>query len=537
MTPDEKVNILLVDDQPGKLLTYQAILQELGQNLVSTSSAREALEQLLKDDFAVILVDVCMPEQNGFELVEMIREHHRFKKTAVIFISAVQLNDVDFIKGYQSGAVDYVSVPIVPEILRAKVAIFVDLFRKTRQLEQMNAELEERVSDRTAKLRESEEALRETDRRKDVFMATLAHELRNPLAPIRSGIDIIRLSKGDPQITQETCEIIDRQLHQLTRLVDDLLDINRINTGKLELRKTRNVLNLILRDAVDACRSMIESKSHTLSVVGSDEEIFIEADPIRLTQVFSNLLNNAAKYSNDGGRITVSVARDDAAVTIVVKDEGLGIDAQDLPYIFDMFCQAKGHQHSGSGGLGIGLSLVYGLVHLHSGTIVAKSGGAGKGSEFIVKLPLRSDSRIEPELPSISRNQNEMNRRILVVDDNQDVANMLARVLEFMGNETQLANDGLTALSLVRSWNPEIVFLDLGMPAVDGFEVARRIRCEKLSLQPLIVAVSGWSSDEDRQKTRAAGFDMHLRKPIEMDQLITILDSSDLRSIPSPRIE
>ena len=537
MTSKEKVNILLVDDQPGKLLTYHAILEELGENLVSASSAREALEQLLKDDFAVILVDVCMPEQNGFELVEMIREHHRFKKTAVIFISAVQLNDVDFVKGYQSGAVDYVSVPIIPEILRAKVAIFVDLFRKTRQLEQMNAELEERVSERTAKLRETEEALRETDRRKDVFMATLAHELRNPLAPIRSGIDIIRLSKGDPMITQETCEVINRQLNQLIRLVDDLLDINRINTGKLELKKTRNILNLILKDAVETCNSLLESKSHTLKILGSDEDIFIEADSLRLTQVFSNLLNNAAKYSNNGGRITLSVDRDEMAVTVSVKDEGLGIDAQDLPYIFDMFSQAKTNHLKGSGGLGIGLSLVHGLVQLHSGTVTAKSGGAGKGSEFTVRLPLRSEARLEPELPTIISNPNETKRRILVVDDNEDVAIMLARVLQFMGNETEIANDGMKAVSIMRTWNPEIIFLDLGMPTLDGFEVARRIRCEKLAHQPLIVALSGWSSDEDRKKTKAAGFDMHLRKPIEIDQLITILDSLDLRSIPSPRAE
>jgi signal transduction histidine kinase len=530
MEPEEKVNILLVDDQPGKLLTYHAVLEELGENLVSANSAREALEQLLKDDFAVILVDVFMPEQNGFELVEMIREHHRFKKTAIIFISAVQMDEIDFIKGYASGAVDYVSVPIIPEILRAKVAIFVDLFRKTRQLEKMNAELEDRVNERTAKLKETEEALRETDRRKDVFMATLAHELRNPLAPIRGGLDVIRLAKGDPKVTQEVCEVVDRQLNQLIRLVDDLLDVNRINTGKLELKKTRNVLNLIIRDAVDACRGIIDSKRHELEVIGADEEIFIEADPIRLTQVFSNLLNNAAKYSNDVGRITIRVEHDISLISVSVKDEGLGIAAKDLPYIFDMFSQVKSSQHKATGGLGIGLSLVHGLVQLHGGTVMAKSAGSGKGSEFIVTLPIRSEGDFPPASREVTPLQNTTKRRILVVDDNEDVASMLAKVLQFMGNETDSTNDGASAIEIVKTWNPDIVFLDLGMPVMDGLEVAARIRSEKLVRQPMLVALSGWSSEDDREKTSQAGFDLHLRKPIEMDRIITLLDSSEIHS-------
>ena len=276
MDTESKVNILLVDDQPAKLLSYEAILKDLDENLVKASSGREALAQLLKADFAVILVDVCMPEQDGFELVETIRAHHRFRQTAIIFVSAIQLDDFDRIKGYASGAVDYVSVPIVPEILRAKVRVFVDLYRKTRQLENMNTELEERVLERTAKLRETEEALREADRRKDVFLATLAHELRNPLAPMRSSLELLNLD-GSEQLSIRATEVLDRQLRQMTRLIDDLMDLSRITRNSLELRKERFDLGL-LNGAIEAIRPTIEAARQELHVATPEDPVEIEAD-------------------------------------------------------------------------------------------------------------------------------------------------------------------------------------------------------------------------------------------------------------------
>ena len=526
MKDADKVNILMVDDQPGKLLTYEAILENLNENLFMATSAREALELMLRHDFAVILVDVCMPEQNGFELVETIREHHRFKDTAIIFVSAIQMDDMDRIRGYSSGAVDYVSVPIIPDILCAKVAVFADLYRKTKALERMNLELEERVAERTAKLREIEEALRETDRRKDVFLATLAHELRNPLAPIRSGLDLIKLSKGNVKITNEVCQVIDRQLNQLIRLVDDLLDINRINTGKLTLQKQECALSPIVQDAIEACRNFINAKGHHLEVTLPRENIMVNCDPTRLTQVFSNLIHNAAKYTDNGGLIEIDVKREDSKVRIRIKDNGWGIEPHAISFIFQMFSQVDGKRPGTNDGLGIGLSLVRGLIGIHGGTVTAKSEGLGKGSEFSVVLPIENapfrgldfdDGDTEKaQLPS---------RRILVVDDNEDVSHVLSKMLDYMGNETHTANNGVTGLALVDSLDPDVVFLDLGMPGMDGFEVARKIRSTRSHSRPMIVALTGWSSEDDRKKTDSAGFDLHLRKPIEIEELTALFES------------
>ncbi|HYW30115.1 MAG TPA: hybrid sensor histidine kinase/response regulator, partial [Gemmatimonas sp.] len=295
--PGERVNILLVDDQPGKLLAYEAILSELGENLIKASSGREALDHLLRTDITIVLMDVSMPELDGFELAEIIRGHPRYQKTAIIFVSAVHLTDVDRLKGYESGAVDYVSVPVVPELLRAKVSVFAELYRKTRELERLTQELERRVEERTAELQESvarqtelSEQLLEADRRKDEFLALLAHELRNPLAPVRNAAGIMRIkAKHDPELIW--ChEVIERQAKQLARLVDDLLDVSRITRGKIKLRPENVSISQIVTNAIETSRPVIDSMRHALHIVEPRKPVHLRGDPTRLTQVVANLL-------------------------------------------------------------------------------------------------------------------------------------------------------------------------------------------------------------------------------------------------------
>jgi signal transduction histidine kinase len=407
MKTDEKLNILLIDDQPGKLLSYEAMLGELGENLIKASSGREALQVLLRTEVMLVLMDVSMPEVDGFELADIIRQHPRFQKTAIIFVSAVHLTDLDRLKGYQSGAVDYVSVPIVPELLRAKVRVFAELFRKTRELERLNGELEQRVSERTTELEASmakqlelADRLREADRRKDAFLALLAHELRNPLAPVRNAAHIIRLKAAHIPDAMWSLDIIERQATQLTRLVDDLLDVSRITRGKIMLQMEPVDLGYVIASGIETSRPFVESYAHTLTVTLPDEPVMLRADPIRLTQVVSNLLNNAAKYQNANGQIAVRVVQDGGEAVISVRDQGIGIAPEMLSRVFDLFSQADATMTRAQGGLGIGLSLVKQLVELHGGTVAVVSEGVDKGSEFVVRLPcvlVAHESRAVPE--------------------------------------------------------------------------------------------------------------------------------------------
>jgi signal transduction histidine kinase len=399
----ERVNILLVDDQPGKLLTYEAILGELDQNLLRAGSAREALDCLLRNDVAVMLVDVCMPELDGFELAAMIREHPRFQRTAIILVSAVLMSDVDLLKGYERGAMDYVPVPIVPEILRAKVAVFVDLYRKTCRLERWNQDLEARVAERTgelesaaARLRANEErlqealaALRDTDRRKDEFLAILAHELRNPLAPVRNAVEIMRMPGVDEERLAWCRDVLARQVRHLTHLVDDLLDVSRITQNKIRLRLEPVDLMEVVTAAVETSGPVIAAHGHRLDVQAPSEPVRVDGDSVRLTQVVANLLNNAAKYQERGGHIEVRLERDGEQAVIRVRDQGIGLSPEILPRVFDPFMQVDGNLHRAEGGLGLGLALVRSLVELHGGAVRALSEGPGRGTEMEVRLPLR----------------------------------------------------------------------------------------------------------------------------------------------------
>ncbi|HLL21006.1 MAG TPA: ATP-binding protein, partial [Kofleriaceae bacterium] len=365
--------------------------------------------------------------------------------------------------------------------------------------------------------------LREEDRRKDEFLATLAHELRNPLAPIRTGIQLLQHAEHAPAV-ERLLSTMDRQLGHLVRMVDDLLDISRVTLGKISLQKEPVDLRAVIESALETTRSLIEARGQELAVRLPDTPLPLDVDPTRLSQVFANLLNNAAKYTPTGGRIAVTAELHDTALVVRVSDTGIGIPREMLPRIFDMFTQVARSldRTSALGGLGIGLTLVRRLVELHGGTVVAESAGDGQGSSFIVRLPRGTSAVLARPAPPPSAAATS-GLRILVVDDNVDAAETLAMLLELSGNETRLAHDGPEALAAVPEFRPDVVFLDIGLPQMNGYEVASRLRADPSIAQPVLVALTGWGSEEDRKQAHAAGFDRHLVKPIDSAKIEDVL--------------
>ncbi|MEX0717668.1 MAG: PAS domain S-box protein [Planctomycetaceae bacterium] len=368
--------------------------------------------------------------------------------------------------------------------------------------------------------------VREAGRRKDEFLAMLAHELRNPLAPIRSGLDILRM---EPNGQKETVELMQRQVEHLVRLVDDLLDVSRIMRGKVELRRQPTRIATIVQRATEAVRWSIDDQEQALAVELPDEAIVVDVDPVRLVQVIENLLNNASKYTDQGGRIAVAVERRGRSVLIHVRDDGIGIDEELLPRIFDLFTQSSRSLDRAQGGLGIGLTLVRSLVEGHGGTISARSAGPGKGSEFTVCLPVTDAVPLADDAPLEVRPA--LSRRVLVVDDNVGAVRMLSLLLQRLGpHEVATAQDGPSALRMIAEFRPEVVLLDIGLPGMDGYEVAARVRKDPAHDDVLLVALTGYGQEEDRRKSRRAGFDEHLVKPPALDQIARVLIRRPLRA-------
>ena len=511
----EDANVLLVDDQPAKLLSYGAILKGMDVTLVSAGSGREALDHLLRRDFAVVLIDVCMPELDGFELASMIRDHPRFRKTAIIFVSGVHLSDFDRIKGYEYGAVDYVPVPVVPEILRAKVTVFVELYRKTRQLERLNQDLERRVQERTAELQDA-------GRRKDEFLAMLAHELRNPLAAIRLAAQLVNLPELPADSMKSSVAVIQRQVEHLVRLIDDLVDVSRITRGLISLRREPTDIAGVVAQAIETVRPLIDSRNHTLVVDATANGLMIDGDAARLSQVVGNILSNAAKFTEPGGRIELSVVQESQQAVLRVRDNGRGIPSEMLPRIFDLFTHCDQPLDRAVGGLGIGLAIVRQLVEMHGGSVRAASDGPGTGTEVVVRLPVMftaASFNLPAKAPETMA-QAVSSRRILVVDDNRDAAETLSLMLQMRGHDVKMAEDGLEALRIAPEFNPELVILDLGMPKLNGYETAAHIRSQPWGRDVPLIALTGWGQPKDRQRTVEAGFNEHLVKPVGQQELI-----------------
>jgi PAS domain S-box-containing protein len=760
---EPKANILLVDDQPANLLALEAVLTDLGHNLVKACSGEEALERLLQHDFAVILLDVQMPALDGFDTARQVRSRDRGRHTPIIFLTSYQDDRFPVEQAYTLGAVDYLVKPLVPVILRAKVAGFIELFQKAeqikRQAEQLRqierqqheqrlaeentrfrivtehssdavtlvgpdgtilysspasrrvlgyepgeflgrsgfeivhpddqqrvravlaqlvkkpgatATVEERVRHKDGSwrwvecvgtnllaeptvravvvnyrditerrlanqaLRESQErfarfmqhlpglawvkdhqgryvyvndaaekafrvprerlygrrddevfpqataapfkendrralasetgvrvietltteqgelqhsivsrfaipgpegeapmvggiaiditdrieveaALKEADRRKDEFLAMLAHELRNPLGPIRNAVQVMKLLTPSDVTLLQAREMIERQVQNLTRLVDDLLDVSRITRGKVSLHQEPVELAAVINRSVETSRPLIEANRHTLTLSLPPESIRVVADPTRLEQVFSNLLNNAAKYTERGGSLGLTVRRQGDEVLVNVRDTGFGIPAELLPHVFDLFTQADSTLARSQGGLGIGLTLVQSLVEMHGGRVTAHSDGPGKGSEFVVSLPICADTtgpgQAEEQAASCSF-PTATCLHILVVDDNADAAESLAMLLRLWGHAVRTSHDGQSGLKAALSYRPDVVFLDIGLPGLDGYEVARRLR-EEFGETMRLVALTGYGQQEDRRRAEEVGFDDHLTKPAD----------------------
>ncbi len=391
-------------------------------------------------------------------------------------------------------------------------------------LEESNRTLEHEMHERL----EAEQALIEADRRKDEFLATLAHELRNPLAPLRTGLDILRV-QADPALAEKARDMMERQLRQMVRLVDDLLDVSRITTGKLAIHRHRIELQAVIRNALETAQPFIVAHRQTLEVKLPPEPLYLDGDATRLAQVFYNLLNNAAKYSEPGGHITLSAEADGGTVAVTVADGGIGISATMLPKIFDMFTQADHTLERTQAGLGVGLSLARSLVELHGGSIESFSDGPGRGSRFVVRLPRAGSSPggAGDDMPASEAAANA-GRRILLADDNADFADTLSELLTAMGHDVRVARNGEEALAVAAAFHPQFAFLDIGMPRLNGYELARRLRAAPDTATTVLTAVTGWGQKDDRRRAEEAGFDHHIVKPLEMSRLLSIL-SENLR--------
>jgi signal transduction histidine kinase len=649
-------SVLLVDDQPAKLLAYEAVLSGLKVNCVRAHSGREALKQLLLQEFAVIVLDVSMPEMDGFETARLIREHHRLQHTPIIFVTGIHLSELDQLRGYEAGAIDYISVPVAPDILRTKIAVLVELHQRRTALEALNKSLAEarakleskqaasrsdhaaelsaifdhpshintilqverdaqgavkdwryrdanavalrllglkredligrfitevpltdrisvatekygevlrhggvaryearhgsadylvtayRIDDdcivasatditdakriesalrrREGQLRESEERfreleheLRQADAMKDEFLAMLSHELRNPTAAISNAAQALTQLLANEDTEQSLVTIVQRQVAHLSRLLDDLLDVARITQGRIELQREHVTLQQCVQAAIETTEPLMREKNQRLAVVQSSQPQWVFADRVRLTQCIANLLNNAAKYTNTGGEIRVRTFSENGHVGVEVIDCGVGIASDLLPRVFDLFVQGERPLDRSQGGLGIGLTVCRKLIEMHGGSITGKSDGAGLGATFTLRLPQASG----PMRIIANANPSGSMQRVLIVDDNHDAADSLALLLQLQGHETLTVYSGDEALTRAVEFAPALALLDIGLPDIDGYEVARRLKNLLPTLK--LLAVTGYGLLEDKVRSAAAGFDLHLVKPVALTDL------------------
>jgi signal transduction histidine kinase/DNA-binding response OmpR family regulator len=682
---EEKVNILVVDDLADKRLAFREVLDDLDENLILVGSGAEALRELLEREFAVIVLDVNMPDIDGIETAQLIRKHGRTSHTPIIFVTAYA-DEMQTERGYELGAVDYILTPVVPAILRSKVRVFVDLYRaqrraakvaraeagraaaetarrtsdlialasrelaatlnlessmerllevlvptvggcallavdadrrsvvryrqereSTRSLDGLtslpptlrramgevqsggyalevridprggqwpeplkfahvlplkvgdrsigvlaigvlnpeagplderallevatraaiafdNAQLYDSLEREMARAKDAEEKLQQASRRKDEFLAMLSHELRNPLAPIVTAAQVLgKIAPSDARIAWVR-EVIQRQVTHLAGLVDDLLDVSRITQGKITLHREAVELAKVLEHSLEIVRPLIDSKRHSLSFQTPETPIWVHGDFSRLSQIFSNLLHNAAKYTADGGSIELTVGVDRGNVAVSVRDNGIGIDAQFLPHVFEVFTQGYRGLDRSQGGLGVGLAVVRRLVELHQGEVNVISEGPGRGTEVSVRMPCISEvvPHAGVQVLPVTR---QGGKRILVVDDNADAAESIAVFMRIEGHEVKTVTDAMQALACVASFEPEVAIIDIGLPGMNGFELAASIRANPDVATPLLIALTGYGQAEDFDRSRDAGFDHHFVKPADLKSIQAAIES------------
>ena len=533
--PPEPVHFLMVDDLPENLLSLEVLLRREGLVLLKANSGVEALELLLKHDVALALLDVQMPEMDGFELAETMRGNERTRRVPIIFLTAGSTDRQRRFRGYEAGAVDFLEKPLEPDILRSKADVFFELYRQRQQIAVQRDDLEARADENMRLLKETRhqaEALRETDRRKDEFLAILAHELRNPLAPIANSVSILSAGKLPESVRDEALHMMDRQVKQMVRLVDDLMDVSRITRGKIDLKVDAVDIGDVLRCAIEISQPLIDQFRHKLIVDLPPSPVTLEADFTRLAQVFSNLLNNAAKYSTESGEIHLSVDVLPDAVDVHVRDKGIGIRPDMLGRIFDMFAQVDDSLERAHGGLGVGLTLVQNLVEMHHGHITAKSEGLGHGSEFIVRLPRAGTAATEtPATEPETTQPSASGLRILIVEDNEALAQTTGWMVEMLGHDYTIANNGPDAIALAEKYRPNVVMMDIGLPGMNGYDICAAMRQEPHLADTIFIAQTGWGQDEHRQRAREAGFHHHMVKPLYLEALERLLNqiSEDMK--------
>lgn len=554
-----RARILIVDDHDENLLALEAVLSDSHYDLVRANSGRAALRAALQGDFAVVLLDVAMPDMDGYETAMLLRERERSRHTPIIFLTANYRSEVHVFRGYSVGAVDYITKPFFPEVLKSKVAVFVELFEKGEALKRQTAalqaahdELEERVRERTAALataarveRELRTQAEQVNRLKDEFLATLSHELRTPLNAILGWTHLLELPSDDPTMATRAVNVIKNNAVAQSQIIEDILDVSRIIGGKLRLRLRPASLHEVVGAAIDGVVPAAEAKGISLErQLDPVDPVVIDRD--RIQQVCWNLLSNAVKFTPKGGRVTVHLSSRDEDLVLTVSDTGVGIDPEFLPRIFDRFSQADGSANRRHGGLGLGMAIVRHLVELHGGTVSARSDGEARGSTFTIVLPRRvakpdeefgedntNVSRMIPEsvgptLPSLRRHH------VLLVDDETDGRDSLAAALRQAGAQVSVANSGAAALDIVHAGGVTVLVSDLAMPGMDGFELVKRVRAATEVHTLPAIALSAHVRSDEATAALSAGFDLHVGKPVDVGQLVTAIDALARIKPPGP---
>ena len=540
----DKPKILVVNDDPASLLALTSLLDgradEGNYTVLSARSGQEALRQVLLHDFAVILLDVNMPGMDGFETAEAIHQRARSADIPIIFVTAFLADEIDRLKAYQRGAADFLFTPVIPQILHAKVSVFVTLAMKNEELKRQAEELSQHALELTATnrrlVREMEErrAAERKSHAKDEFLAMLGHELRNPLSAITSASSLIGLPGAASDTVARARAIIQRQSQHLSRIVDDLLDLSRAMSGKILLARQSTDLSRLVTSCLETFRATGRTDGYRIAVELAPG--WVDGDPTRLEQIVSNLLDNALKYTPNGGSIDLKLARAGDDVVFSVRDSGVGIPPELLPQVFDVFVQGAISIDRSQGGLGIGLSLVRRLVELHGGSVAADSPGAGLGSSFTIRLPYSSPANPAhpagpdgasdadaPCAPALAPPVDTGKPSVLLIEDNDDGREMMATMLAAHGYPVYQAADGLQGVSQAHACKPDAALVDIGLPGIDGYEVARRLRADPATRAIRLIAVTGYGLPDDQRRVMEAGFDQHLVKPVPIDRLLEAL--------------
>jgi len=500
--------ILICEDNSARRQLKSCTLARAGFEVLEAASCAEARMAIVSRRPELVLLDIRLPDGDGRELASWVKRNEGTGRPVVLQTSAYLIEAVDRIASLDAGADGYLVEPIEAEEL---IAIVRALLRLRRAESEREAALV---------------ALREADRRKDEFLAMLAHELRNPLAPIRNAAEVLR--SDNVELRERARAIIDRQVSHMARLVDDLLEVSRITQRKVMLRREMVTLRVIVDAALETARVFIAARSHTLHVRIPDEPVWLKVDSVRIGQAIANLLNNAAKFTPPGGRIELEATVRGAELVIAVRDNGVGLSDGIRPRIFDLFAQGEQTLARSQGGLGIGLSLARGMVEMHGGTLTADSDGEGRGSTFTLRLPLEQNRGREPRAGASGAPTTLQPRRILLVEDSSDTAESLAVLLECEGHCVRIVHDGLAAVDVAIAVLPEIVLLDIGLPGIDGYEVAAQLRAHDATRNAFIIALTGYGQDRDRARSAQAGCDLHLTKPVEPRHLLNAIESAEI---------